>query len=245
MASTDLQLADRHRYVTAPGRKPGPGVTTIIGNLSKDGLKWWSARITAEIATLEDRTIFDDRAYIEWLRRQFNDRTGSDLGTRVHDHALSWAQGREISPLADEEGFIDALSKFYADHDPQWIVAERVLVNAELDYGGRMDAIGELPERGVTLVDYKTGGIYLESVALQLEAYEHCELAVYGDDGMLAKSEPLPKIDSHAVVYLHADGTYRLVDVPADPLAWPIFCHLREVHSWRKEIEKLQKEIKR
>ena len=291
---TDKQLANDHKYVTEHGRKPAPGVTTIIGMIDKPGLKWGSSEVAAKTALQVLRTrkfkkvvdqhrqvcmanpkkmvnnangikirpqyATDDEIFIDYCRGEFDRqwKAKAALGSRVHDHALSWAQGKPVQVQADEMGYMDALERFLRDWRPRSILDEAIVLNpnplgqSELEYGGRLDRVGEFdlpPWMGVRLMDFKTGAPgYIEDKALQAALYWCSEgVASYNDDGSLGKLIPLPDIDGAMTVYLGADGQYILDDPLAHITKEECFTagmHLRAAWNSHKKIEAIEKELR-
>jgi hypothetical protein len=240
-----------HRYVVAPGGEPTPGATTIAGyGDSGDGLKFGAAKLTAEIATYEhemrDQLGLDE--YCRWLGGEFDRRwkAKANLGTRVHDQALAWSQGKEITALPDEEPYLDALAAFISEQVTEFVACERIVGHPEFGYGGRGDAWGVLVGRGVTCWDYKTGERKYNVLkdALQLTGLTTAlGFTVYDHAGALEYYEPTPAVDSLVNVYLHNDGTYALYDTPAnDPVLIDAFRRNCAAYHARKLAEKRMKE---
>ena len=214
--SSDLEAASRHRYRLEANGPTVPGVTTVIGETTPiRALPWSASEIGARTALdyFEDRHKFaNDEDFIHWCRGQFDRewKAKAQRGTRVHDVAERWSRGETVDVTMEDSGFVDALENFHKDKKPVWIMAERVVVNHK-GFGGKFDAIGSWD--GLTvLVDWKSGGHYAYSVALQAAAYMDSELAVFDENGVLTRTEPLPPLDGARIIYLKEDGTYEIVD---------------------------------
>ncbi len=290
--ATDLELAQRHRYVTQHGRAPAPGVTSI-DIIEKGALPWGAANIAAQEAVLNyprmgeivqatrakrgrallrpivvDATYYDNKVkvpvseadpedvYAYWARGRFDEvwRAKADRGSRVHAHAENWVAGIPITPLDDEAGYINALERFWEECEPEFHHSERIVVNPspeghdDWEYGGRLDMFATLhkgPMQGIFLGDWKTGGHYRGPVALQSAGYLGAKFATYLPNGDLGPLEDLPKVDTAIDIYLHVDGTYKIIDAFSDipqPIAWDAFLHLRAVLNFKKLTDKLDKE---
>lgn len=179
----------------------------------------------------------------------------ADVGSRAHDHAYSWLKGETAWVSPDEMGFMDGLKDFIYTYRPVDLAAERIVVHPDpegdesLEYGGRLDRISALdgPDyKGTYLIDIKTSrpGYDFEK-ALQLILYMRAKgFAVYGADGALADYEPLPKLDGGLLLYLSADGTFKLVDpfkgMPQD-MAWETAMGARRILRAQKLFN--QKEV--
>lgn len=263
--ASDYDYATKHKYRVEAGGEFVPGVTTAINVLDKPALKWSAAEIAARTALENHRkrasivaahreyltkrrhplaNASDDEVYVHYCRGSFDRewRGKADRGTRVHDIAERWTRGETVEVEQGDEGFLDALEAFHRDTKPTFELVERVVINKELRYGGRFDAVAFLDgssDFGLFIIDYKTGGHYPETVAMQLAAYMECELADYDGAGNLLGSHPLPSLDGARAVYLRQDGTYSLVDpfqtVGRDK-AWRGFQACLELYQAMKEI---------
>lgn len=236
---SDWELAQDHKYVARHGRKPAPGVTTIInGSTNKSGMPYSAAMITAEIALTQKipRRGYQNR--YDWLRRQFDVqwKEKRDRGSSIHNHALDWANGRPVVVQPDEEPYLDALERFTNEHKPDWVLLETVVISgaeADRDYGGRLDFIADLGSVTV-LGDIKTGGKHLEGPTLQLAAYACAEgTAEYAENGDLTGATPLPPIDARCALFLEATGEYDLIQLDDDPAVFDAFLHARSLYEWR------------
>ena len=194
--------------------------------------------------------------YAFWARGRFDQvwRAKADRGSRIHAHALSWAQGESIAVQPDEEGYMDAMERFYEECGPEFHHGERIVVNPspedhdEWEYGGRLDTFVTLhrgPLTGDFLGDWKTGTHYRGPIALQSAGYLGASFATYLENGDLGPLEPLPKVASAIDIYLRGDGTYQVVDAFAEvpqALAWSTFLHLRAALEFKKLTDKLDEE---
>ncbi|MHB2029849.1 MAG: hypothetical protein ACYCPT_13705 [Acidimicrobiales bacterium] len=157
----------------------------------------------------------DNEVFAHWARgdfqRQWNAK--AELGQRVHTVAEKWSRGEDVDVQPDEVGYVDALEAFHRDYKPKFKLVECIVVNPELEYGGRFDAISELDGpliQGNAFLDYKTGRDYVDSLAKQFIGYMDALLASYDDAGRLLDPKPLPEVTTSVGVYLHDDGTYHL-----------------------------------
>lgn len=196
----------------------------------------------------------DEEVWVDYLRTRFDViwRAKADKGSRVHDHALAWASGDEIDALPDEQGYLDALERFFEDYSPEFVAAEAIVLSPspcdrpELEYGGRLDFVAYLsgPKfEGLYLGDYKTGGRYRVPVALQAAGLLAAEgYALYSPMGaVLDKLRPL-EAKQAVTVYLRDDGTYELHD-PFEGTtrseATQAFYDLRSAMNWTRKMDKI------
>lgn len=173
----------------------------------------------------------DNDIYIHFCRGEFDRqwREKAKKGNRVHDVAEKWTKGEAVDVAHEDSLYVDALEKFHRECRPLFHLTECVVLNKDLGYGGRFDTITTLYEwqsldgdsfegtdwgwvaLGTYLLDYKTGGEYEDSVAMQTIGYMDCKLPVY-KNGTLVDFLDLPELDGARIVYLKDDGTYILKD---------------------------------
>jgi hypothetical protein len=200
----------------------------------------------------------DDDIFVHLGRGEFDRqwREKAARGNRVHDVAERWTRGEAVDVRDDEGRYVDALDAFFRDVKPVFHLTECVVLNPEHGYGGRFDVIAtfyrweqtadgfEWVEDGTYLVDYKTGGEYEDSVAMQTIGYMKGQLPHYGDDGSLTSFEDLPPLDGARIVYLNGDGTYKITDPfehISQELAWEGFEACLRLYKANKKIQQLLK----
>jgi hypothetical protein len=236
------------RYAVEVGGKPiAPSVTGVLGVLNKPGLSWGSAKETALFAIHHQDEWIDlspEDAYHRLRKHHrgvWNDKAAR--GTAVHALAVEWAEGREVECPPECAPYLDALERLYVDHRPAWVELERSVVYAVpgLEFGGSLDAIVDVGGRRL-VIDIKTGQRYPIETTVQLAAYRHAQgMGVYSPLGGLEAIEPMPEVDGAAILYLHDDGSYELLDVPADRLAFDTFLALRRVWGWLEQMRAWEK----
>jgi hypothetical protein len=227
---TDLELAESHKYRLPDGRI-AVSVTAISGFLD-DG----KAAAFAGAAVNLARQGMNHRE--EWKAK-------AERGTRIHNHMEKWLKGVDIEALPDEEGYLDALELFMVEQDPIVIEQEAIALSLR-GYGGRFDLLCEIADKA-WLLDLKTGHAYPVEHTLQLAGYRYADgLATYNPDGSLGDLKPMPEVDRAGCLYVHSDGSYDLVEYPADEEAFSAFCNLLEVYNWTRTdtIKRIIKESK-
>lgn len=200
----------------------------------------------------------DNEVYAHWCRAQFDVqwRVKAQRGTRVHDVAERLTRGESVEVQPSDKGFVDAWSRFYDEYKPRFHYAENIVGGRttsegseyqrfapnELPYGGRFDFIAELHgpgADGLYLGDYKSGGEYLDSVALQTVGYMRAELIEYDAKGSISGFNPLPELDGARVIYLREDGTCGVKD-PFEKIdesdAWRAFSACNTLYATMKSI---------
>lgn len=243
-------------------------VTTILGALPKDALKWWAAKTVAEFAVDRSKTWFTmERAEaVEWLKREplryTNER--ADLGSAIHAAAEGYVLSKPLrGDFGDEERqAIGHFLRFVDELRPKWILSEASVFHRSQKYAGTLDAVVDIaydrllelaggnpyvipwePPEGRPvrlLLDYKTGGDVAEGKGVYPEVA--LQLAAYGRAefvGMPNGQEvPMPAVDGAAVLHVNASG-WRLVPVDAmREEVWRSFLYVREVFRWREVISK-------
>lgn len=132
------------------------------------------------------------------------------VGTSIHNGAETLAITGMVPkidgfPEADR-GYVQALARWYIDHDPEFEELEVIRASWQFAYAGRFDAvIRHGAQRRRAMIDYKTSGGVYDSFDKQLSGYDLAYLECGG--------QPL---DDHFVVHLRPDGTYEMVPVTID-----------------------------
>lgn len=240
-------LRVRGLYPIEPGGRPvAPSVSAVAGCLSMgDALAWGAAKETALFAVHhpEEWQHLDPTDAYHRLRKHhrgvWNDK--AQRGTTVHALAEGWAAGQEVECPPECEPYMDALERFYVDHQPVWLHTERSVVYTETgrEYGGTFDGVAVMKDGRTALLDWKTGKRYPVEVILKMAAYRFATaMAVVDELGQFTATEPMPEVDYCAAVYLHDDGTYEALELPADRDAHAVFLALRGVWAWKKEAER-------
>jgi hypothetical protein len=160
-------------------------------------------------------------------------RAKAERGTRIHQHCESWLRGEAVEATDDEQPYLDALEKWMLTDAPVLLMSEGIVLS-ECGYGGRFDIIAAVGAR-TALIDVKTGSQYPVEHTLQLAAYRYADgIARYDAEGELDRVEPnvLRCIDWTGCLYLNGDGTYALIEYPADHDAFLTFRQLLDAHRW-------------
>lgn len=211
-----------------------PSVTTVLGIVGKgEALKHWAANEVAKYAVKnrDTWTRLDEAAAIDLLKREplrFLDRAAS-RGTDVHALAEAYAKTGSMPQWAEEiSGYVDALRRFFDEHQPRPVLIENTVFNSEIGYAGSFDMVCQLDALdGVNvMLDYKTSKAIYPDVAAQLAAYAHGN--EYIDDNNTP--QPMPTISKAVAVRLAADGTYEMVECDIDA-GWRYFQAVRKVYD--------------
>lgn len=211
-----------------------PSVTTVLGIVGKgEALKHWAAGEVAKFAVKnrDTWTRLDEAAAIDLLKREplrFLDRAAS-RGTDVHALAEAYAKTGTMPTWADEiSGYVDALRRFFDEHQPTPVLVEHTVFNSTVGYAGSFDMVCKLAALGDVncVLDYKTSKAVYPDVAAQLAAYAHGSEYIDDND----QPQPMPEIARGVVVRLAADGTYEMVECDIEA-GWTYFQAVRRVYD--------------
>ncbi|WGH20317.1 Cas4 family exonuclease [Arthrobacter phage MaGuCo] len=218
-----------------------PGVTSVIGMLPKDFLRYWAAKEVATTAvdslpTVLQMILNDQKdAAVDFLKKSpdRNTRKAADIGTAAHDLFERQARGETLGRVhPDLEPFTRHFDEFLQVAQPEYHFLEETVWSDKHGYAGSFDAFATINGERVW-IDNKTtrSGIH-EEVGIQLAAYRFAE-HILREDGSRV---PMPKADGGAVLHVRPEG-WKLVPVRADEAMFDVFLHLREIFRYEKEIK--------
>lgn len=227
-------------YVEPESGQKVPGVTSVIGMLPKEFLRYWAAKVVAEeavadLGALVSISMRDPSAAIDYLKRAPDRNTGkaADTGTAAHDIFERMAKGENVGRVhPDLEPFVRHFDEFLTTVKPEYHFMEETVWSDKHEYAGSFDAFATIDGERLW-VDNKTtrSGIH-EEVGIQLAAYRYADSILRADGSRV----PMPKADGGVVLHVRPEG-WKLVPVRADEQMFEIFLHLREVFRWEKEIK--------
>lgn len=249
-------------YIHPESKAKAVGVTSVVGMLPKDFLRYWASKVVAEtavenIGTVVGLAIKDPKGAVDYLKRApGRDTSGAaDTGDEVHKLAERMAQGEKIGRVhPDLAGFVKGYKAFLAKYRPTFHHLETTVWSHRYGYAGSFDALATIHHDDfgtdpVTLIlDNKTtrSGVHAE-VAIQLAAYANADVILHPD----GTEEPMPHIDGGGVVWLRPDewGFYPIAihgGLPVEGLEgtdtlspFDIFLALRRVMFWDRELSKV------
>lgn len=230
------------RFYVSPedGAIKVPGVTSVVGMLPKEFLRYWAAKMVAEEAvadpgTLVNMVLRDPSAAVDHLKKA-PDRTtrkAADIGTAAHDLFEKLARNESVGRVhPDLEPFVRHFSDFLDVAQPEYHFMEETVWSDKHGYAGSFDAFATIRGERVW-IDNKTtrSGIH-EEVGIQLAAYRFADSIIRADGGRV----PMPEADGGAVLHIRPEG-WKLVPVRCDEAMFDVFLHLREVFRYEKEIK--------
>jgi len=228
-------------YVHPKSELSAPGVTSVVGMLPKEFLKFWAAKVVAEhavdnIGPLVGLAMNDREGAIDWLKRAPQRFTGgaADLGTEVHGLYEALSRGQSIGRVhPDIQPFIDNWHEWNEEFAPEFLHVEGTVWNDQPLYAGSFDAIAVIGGETV-IIDYKTtrSGVHAE-VALQLAAYASADSIITSDGDVIE----LPVITGAAVMHSRPEA-WKFVPVSMDPALMGIFEALTHVIDWQRNVSR-------
>ncbi|WVX87878.1 Cas4 exonuclease [Arthrobacter phage Berrie] len=222
------------------GKIKVPGVTSVIGMLPKEFLRYWAAKEVAqtavdELGVLVSMVLNDPSAAVDHLKKapDRNTRKAADTGTAAHDLFERMSKGETLGRVhPDLEPFVRHFDEFLTVAKPDYHFMEETVWSDKHEYAGSFDAFATIGGERLW-IDNKTtrSGIH-EEVGIQLAAYRFADSIIRADGGRV----PMPQADGGAVLHIRPEG-WKLVPVRCDEELFEIFLHLREVFRYEKEIK--------
>lgn len=226
-------------YQDADGRTY-PSVTSVISQLDKPALVYWSAKMAAEYAVLHRKALNDLPAQDAITLIKNNWRTkrdkAADLGTLVHDYLDRGVKPDKLPELAyfkQAELFMEEIG-FTVEQ------TEVTVCHPEHGYAGTLDVLAT--HQGDRIIaDWKTGSGLYETHAMQLVALAEAT-HVLSEHGDLTPFEPVDR--GIAVRIGQDDYEYRTINRGTNEwvATWDAFRGLIPVWEWKKEIKEVWSE---
>jgi hypothetical protein len=210
-----------HRYTHEGVRHPG--VTGIIRVLDKsDALIGWASRNTAEAALRLIDSLPELRATVgpEGVVKALTARSGwqrdeaAAAGSTIHGHAERIANGGDLPddlPDAVRERVL-RYAEWWAASGWRVRLAEALVVDPGVGYGGTLDLLAYDEAGRVTLADVKSGKSVYPETRLQLAAYGMAALVAPQGSPV---AYPMPAVERYAVLHVTDEGV-RVIDVDVD-----------------------------
>ena len=230
-------------YVDPESGSKVPGVTSVLNMLPKEFLKFWAAKLVAEVAVDQAPNWIglamngDREGAIDYLKRAPMRDTGkaAQRGTEAHDIFEKLSLGEPLGRIAPDMAWaVQHYEEFLRTFEPEFLYLEGTVWNDTPPYAGSFDWIARIGDE-VIIGDNKTtrSGVHAE-VALQLNAYASAEFLMTPDGERAA----MPEIDGAAVLHVVPEG-WKLVPVAYEPeLLMPIFNGLLRVFEWERDLKK-------
>jgi len=249
-------------YVHPETKEKAPGVTSIVGMLPKEFLKYWAAKVTAEAAVENFGAVAnlvaagDSDGAVDYLKRaQFRTVGGAALkGTEVHemteaiDEAGAVPKRMKKALLPYAQGYLE----FRQQTEVEILEVETTIWSQEHGYSGTLDRVLKIPAAAwgdqeppswwtgePQVADVKTtrSGVHAE-VAIQMAAYRAASEALRVQTDGSYKAEAWPVTDVTGLVIHLRPEAWKLVPVRIGPDVFEIFKALLVVHGWDKDVSK-------
>ncbi|MCX4687309.1 hypothetical protein OG401_23905 [Kitasatospora purpeofusca] len=224
-------------YVDSESREKFPGVTSVIGQLPKEFLRYWEAKMVAECAVdnigalvglvMNDRSGAVD--YLKGAARRYT-KLRANIGSDAHDVFERLARGEDVRHVhPDVAPYAGHFREFLDRVQPEFIRMEDVAWSDTHKYAGSFDALCRI-EGEVVMLDYKTSKATYPDVSLQLTAYSYADAIVDAD----GNRHEMPHVDAGAVLHVTQD-TWALKPVEVSEDVFSYFLALRKVFDWEKD----------
>lgn len=217
-----------------------PGVTTILGVLSKPALPKWAASSVAEY-------VADNREAIEhlyaagrgpmvaslketpWQRRD----DAADRGTKFHDFAERILLGEEVDVPDAQVPLVESALTFMDAYNVRPLAIEQAVGSREHRYAGKFDLIAD-SNLGRAIFDWKSGKRIYASTAFQCAAYAFAEFMCDGNGG---PESALPQfIETAYGVHIRDDG-YDVYPLAFGDSIYDEFLTIRRTFDINKRAE--------
>lgn len=171
------------------------------------------------VMVIDGEAVFD-----EWL----TERVVEQWATKMSEY--QYTVDKNVDQMRKH---VTQYARFISDYEVTFIDRERTVANPEHGYAGTLDAVVRLELEGKALcavLDLKTGGVYKESVPLQLAAYRYATHEVHGD---VTKPRTYT-IDSGFVLQLKPQS-YNLYPVECGVAQMEAFLAVARTWDWLNE----------
>jgi hypothetical protein len=147
-----------------------PSVSTILRVIAKPNLVSWARRTTLETVRelLGEGLSVEAALSLAEVEPERQRDAAAQRGGLAHEAIACALMGKPYPP--EWEPWVKAALRFLADYGLRLVAAEQVLVSKRHGFAGTCDLITCGADGVLTLVDWKTGGIWPEA-ALQLGGY--------------------------------------------------------------------------
>lgn len=175
----------------------GPGVTGILGIISKPALVPWATRVALEnaeralLSQLGGKKSKSIRLTEEWVKiviaeaKKVPEKAkddAADLGTLAHGWFEAFIRGEAGEPIESIKPAVEAFRKWVSESGINIVQGDTKVFSLKNGYGGALDAIGCTDDGEFVLLDWKTSNGCYPEYALQVAAYCNAFHETYGID---------------------------------------------------------------
>jgi len=197
-------------------KTPVPGVTTVLGILSKPALIHWSWNLGMQ--GIDYRKFRDNLADVGTLSHQMILDYFNKVKTDTSEYSKSQIELAENCLLSFWE--------WEKGHNIEVIMAEAQLVSIEYGYGGTIDCFCKLDGQP-TLLDFKTGKAIYPEFFYQLAAYEQ----------LLTEAGQLIEVTRILRIGRDEDEGFEERSVGKLDKQFEIFTHCLAIYNLKKEVK--------
>lgn len=190
----------RNRYMIQETGGSPVGVTTILSQLDKPGLKLWPMYEALDwLKKNSDDFKGAEKAYL------IKSDSGKNTGTLVHswiEQFLTMGAGVTPTPALEAQKACLAFVNWFEEVNPKVLATEQIIYSKQFDYAGTYDALLEIDGK-VVLADVKTTNV---SRTAPLGIYPEMFLQLGGYSLAHHEENPEQQIDDAMIVRVGKDG---------------------------------------
>lgn len=234
-----------------------PSTTKIIDEvLAKHALKFWAVKVTVEWLK---KQLNGERLSENQLDAILKTAKGvhlreSDKATTIGSNVHNWIEAfvhlvmetgetwpedwKENNPVrlssVAAKNSVNAFLNWYAEHDVQFLEAERKVYSIKYNYSGTFDLLA-IVDGVTTIIDFKTSKHIYPDYLVQGAAYwgAYNEEIDYMTEGTEYEYEDDIRPDHFTVLRLPKDGeNWETSTIESIDAHWEIFRHAREMFDW-------------
>jgi hypothetical protein len=191
-----------------------PSVTTILDVLDKPALRQWSANCACNYI----KENYYDKIHRDILYELLNEakyayknvsKEALDIGSTVHkmiEDYIKTGKDQNSDNEKVQNGFL-AFLEWEKENIKKWIKSEHEVYNFDIGYAGTLDAIAELKNNKIYVIDFKSSKGFYDGYDMQIAAYRMSvkDIDIYGIDGMgvlrLDKETGMPEFKDYSKCY--------------------------------------------
>lgn len=156
-----------------------PSVTTILGQLDKsNALIPWALNCMEQKALelIKDKSTVSFSDILLQAKKEYREvsKQALDIGSQVHDTIEQYIKnGKDAigKMLPEVENAMIALFDWESANIDKWIESEKKVYHDKICYAGTLDAVAQMKDGSIAIIDFKTSKGFYSGYAEQLSAY--------------------------------------------------------------------------
>lgn len=244
----DVSIDGRHVYTKNSDKTKLTGVTTIIGNMSKDFMAPWAVKefhlyMKENWDLSKTYTAAEAEEMLLTAKKQYTVKSGEarKIGTAVHEWISEHIEGKDsaIPDIPEAKNSIKSFLDFEKAHKIEWLLSEEIICSVGkykeektgeemvVNVAGTLDFLAYI-DGVLTLGDFKTSKRISEEAYLQLGAYDFFlkeQMGIQTDQRLIVR---VPKDES--------DVEAGIVNTSLE-FDQETFFNLKQVHRWKVNIK--------